>query len=281
MKLTGLRLAALLVVLSGAVAALVIPSPLVAAGKNRAGVIVRHSDGTVRDMCVFFDEEEISGYELLERSGITFEAESYGTDHAICKIGSEGCSPSHGEDCLKCKEPNAWSYYLRNAGDSTWGYSSVGADRRNVHNGYLDGWSWGEGSQAPKPPAVPFSDVCPAAAATTTAPHDDSPSSRSTNAPRAPGSSQTQPDTSASDDGKDGAPNESPSAEVSVDLKSSSPDPEDDNSRGDSDGKDQALAGDDESGPRDYLTFVAFALIFAVAAAALYFMRRRRARSDT
>ena len=39
---------------------------------NQAGLVVVHGDGTTTSRCVNFESESISGYELLERSGLTF-----------------------------------------------------------------------------------------------------------------------------------------------------------------------------------------------------------------
>ncbi|MDQ7028470.1 MAG: hypothetical protein Q9O62_01170 [Ardenticatenia bacterium] len=44
--------------------------PATAQEPNRAGVVVQHGDGTVRAACVLFPEPEISGAELLRRSGL-------------------------------------------------------------------------------------------------------------------------------------------------------------------------------------------------------------------
>jgi hypothetical protein len=270
-----------MLILSAALGVVVLPSsPAGGGGANRAGVVVRQSDGTVRDMCVFFEQDEISGYELLERSGLTFEAEDYGTRHAICKIGNDGCSPSKGEDCLECRKPDAWSYYLRNKGDTTWVYSQVGADDRNVRDGYIDGWSWGEGSQAPKPPAIPFSDVCPATATSTTAPR---PVPASGGPSGSGGGSLPTGDGSVTAGGSDNRTGTTETERLEIE-DGTSPEPSDEASPSETDGERNEAresTDSDDTEPASYLMFGGFALVFALIAAALYFMRRRRAQSDT
>ncbi|MEX0875092.1 MAG: hypothetical protein WD179_09045 [Actinomycetota bacterium] len=224
-------------------------------------------------MCVFFDEAEITGYELLKRSGIDFEDEPFGYGHAICKIGPDGCDTSEGEDCF-CDKSNSWGYYIRNSNDASWALSSLGADARKVRDGYLDGWSWGANGAQPKPPALKFGDVCPAAATGSRPDENPAPTQKngtdSLPATGDPSDSQERDDEATSPD--DDEPAGPPSAEVSVTLASDSPAPTSAND-------DQAASGSlDDAEPRNYLTFAGFIAAFALAATAAYFMRRRRVR---
>jgi hypothetical protein len=254
--------------------------PIGAATKNRAGVVVRQGDGSARAMCVFFDEAEISGYELLERSGIEFQ-DSRGEffSRAICKIGPDGCDTSQGGPCF-CDGSKSWNYYIRNKGDSTWGHSSLGPDERNVKDGYLDGWSWGANGGAPQPPSVAFSDVCPASATSTSAPQPVPPSGGTS------GGSNNGP---GSDDGSNaagGSENRTGRTETErLELEDgTSPQP---SAEGSPSAKNserieaQEATDDDDTEPANYLMFGGFGLVFALMAAGLYVMRRRRAQSDT
>lgn len=231
-------------------------------------------------MCVFFDEVEITGYELLERSGIEFQ-DSRGEffARAICKIGPDGCDTSQGGKCF-CDSSKSWNYYLRNKGDSTWGHSSLGPDERKVKDGYLDGWSWGANGGAPQPPSIAFSDVCPAAATSTSTP-PPAPGSGGTNGGNTyvPPSDGGSDNANRSDDGVGSTETErleisnSPSSEPPEEVSPSATDGERNEA--------QESTDEDDTEPASYLMFGGFALVFALIAAALYFMRRRRAQSDT
>ncbi len=48
-----------------------------AKGPNRAGIVVQFGNGSVVQSCVTFSEPSISGWELLNRSGLTVYAEDY------------------------------------------------------------------------------------------------------------------------------------------------------------------------------------------------------------
>ncbi len=231
-------------------------------------------------MCVFFDEEEISGYELLVRSGFDFEDENFGYGHAICKIGPDGCDTSQGQDCF-CDKSKSWNYLTRNKGDPTWDLSPVGADSRDVRDGDLDGWSWGPNGSPPKPPAMPFSDVCPAAAAATSTPRTVPPSGgKSGGGGDSPPSSAGRSDP---DGGSDPAAGRTETARLELE-DGISPEPSAGSSPKSTNGERttaQESTDSDDTEPASYLMFGGFALGFAVLATALYFMRRRRAQSDT
>lgn len=128
---------------------------------NRAALIVRFGDGRVETRCVAFDEDRISGHELLERSGLELQVRYEGAGAAVCAIEADGCPPgdcfcrcSGGEDCVY------WSYWHQQDGE--WQYAVLGATSYQVMDGQVDGWSWGPGSvtQAISPPPVSFEDVC-------------------------------------------------------------------------------------------------------------------------
>ena len=121
---------------------------------NRAGLVVVFGNGDVVTRCVSFPEAHITGYQLLERSGLTFEADFDPNLGAfICGIESEGCPKT---DC-QCKVPDYWSYWHRD--ETGWVYSTLGASKFVVLPGKIDGWVWGKGHS--QPPRVSFEDVCP------------------------------------------------------------------------------------------------------------------------
>lgn len=129
---------------------------------NRAGLVVRFGDGSVRSVCVSFAEEQISGLELLARSGISYIAQQGGIGAAVCKIGDEGCNfPA--EDCF-CRREGArtiyWAYQIQV--DGAWRYSNLGASNVRVRNGDVQGWAWGQGdsSGGAMPPLLSFAQIC-------------------------------------------------------------------------------------------------------------------------
>jgi LPXTG-motif cell wall-anchored protein len=130
-----------------------------AKAKNRAGVVVRLSDGELRKMCVFFDEPSITGSDLLERAGLDTETDSSPLGTAVCKIGTTGCGSG---DCF-CRYPVFWGYWTRDGASRSWRFSDVGSSDRKVVDGSLDGWSWGRDGK-PAPPKIAFEDACPASA---------------------------------------------------------------------------------------------------------------------
>lgn len=158
---------------------LLLAIPLLAAARlqdgapNRAAVVVRVGDDEVETRCVIFDEETISGQELLARSGLDLVLDVSGAGVFVCSVAGEGCPAS---DCLcQCRgEPcSYWSYWRWQEGE--WQYAGLGAAATQVSDGTVDGWSWGPGSVtsaiAP-PPVASFEDVCaaPAVAAPAVAP---------------------------------------------------------------------------------------------------------------
>ncbi len=138
---------------------------------NRAGLVVRFGDGSFITHCVEFGESQISGYDVLMRSGLNAVAAfNSGQGAAVCAIEGTGCPV---ESCLTCDTPNYWSYWRFVEG--AWVYSPVGASAHTVYNGDVEGWSWGAGDP---PPEVPFHQICaspPPASTDTPAPPTDTP----------------------------------------------------------------------------------------------------------
>ncbi len=127
---------------------------------HRAGLVIVHGDGRVVTRCVAFDDETISGVDLLRRSGLSLVLSSYGgLGYGVCAIDGEGCAS--GQDCFcQCRSNpcNYWTYSHRQA-DGSWAISGLGASAWQLHDGDVDGWVWGDGSVAP--PALALSDICP------------------------------------------------------------------------------------------------------------------------
>ncbi len=132
-----------------------------AADENRAAVVVAYGDGLVSTQCVSFVEPELTGFELLQRSGLGIVVEDQAAGAVVCRIDGTGCPADDcfcqcrgGADCIY------WSYWhLLN---NEWAYSAAGSSIYRVADGDVDGWAWGPGSitEAIPPPSLIFEDVC-------------------------------------------------------------------------------------------------------------------------
>jgi hypothetical protein len=137
---------------------------------QRAGLVVHYSDGSVVRACIAFGEDEISGLELLERSGLPIVTQSGGIGAAVCKIGPDGCDyPSEACFCERSGSRSIyWAFYTLDAGE--WRYASLGAANVPVRDGDVHGWAWGAGDSrsGALPPTINFTAVCAAPTATAT-----------------------------------------------------------------------------------------------------------------
>lgn len=144
---------------------LLLPAQIQGQTTNRAGIVVRFSDGRVQTSCVSFKTESISGLDLLQRTGLDVIAQSSGGGAAVCKIGGDGCAfPA--EPCF-CKfgggqQGQYWAYWRLNG--AAWQYAAQGASSIRVTNGDVNGWAWGTGSaqSGAQPPITTFEQICPA-----------------------------------------------------------------------------------------------------------------------
>lgn len=146
--------------LAGLTAALLAPQ-VWSQSQNRVALVIRDDTGGVYTQCIQFDEPQISGYDVLLRSGLEVAAEVQGMGALVCSIDGLGCSADNclcecqgGGDCVY------WSYWLRP--DDAWVYSAGGATQLMASDGDIQGWSWGPGSvtNAIPPPDISFGDVC-------------------------------------------------------------------------------------------------------------------------
>ncbi|PKO06295.1 MAG: hypothetical protein CVU41_07635 [Chloroflexi bacterium HGW-Chloroflexi-3] len=120
---------------------------------NKAGLAVTLPDGSTVLRCVEFTAKAISGFELLETSGLQLDTSfDPAKGNAICGIEGQGCKS---DNCF-CGMPNYWSYWHMDPQGGEWAYSQVGSNTHQVIAGSVDGWSWGD-----QPPAlVSFDEIC-------------------------------------------------------------------------------------------------------------------------
>jgi hypothetical protein len=160
LKGKAIRLCALIVVWL-ALAAL--PAGAAADEANRAGLVILFGDGRVESRCVAFEQEEITGAELLAHSGLHMIIDaSRGMGITVCSIEGVGCMyPTEACFC-QCMGGGAcayWNYFYRDPGETEWIYSALGAVLRKVRPGAVEAWVWGDG-QTPPPADLDFEDVC-------------------------------------------------------------------------------------------------------------------------
>jgi hypothetical protein len=143
-------------------------SPAAQAG-SRAALVVVHADGSVRMACVSFDEPQLTGAQLLSRSGFQYSEDAGNAmGIMICSIDGEGCDFPQSSCLCRCETPGEctyWSYFNR-TNEGGWVYSPLGPSGRAVADGDVDAWVWlsgtGPGGPASSPvPDISFADVCP------------------------------------------------------------------------------------------------------------------------
>lgn len=188
-----------------ALAGLVSLVPAAAQRPNGGGLVIRHGDGTLVEIYVQFDEDSISGEELLNRSGLDVsEAPFGGLGAGVCSISGEGC-PSDNCYCKSYSNPAYyWRYYALQGGG--WQEQPRGPSSRTLRDGDVDGWSWTAGDA--NLPDVTIDDIAAAngvdrnapdptaiATATTIPPTDtpEPPPTATTAPPTAPTATQAPP----------------------------------------------------------------------------------------
>ena len=120
---------------------------------NHAGVVIVFPDGT-ETYCVEFAEDELSGAELLQRTGLPLVLSGFGgLGSGVCRIDNVGCSDP-GNCFCQCQGADChyWTYFELD-GDA-WRFRQTGASQRRVHDGDVDGWVWGNGRTPPGAAAI-------------------------------------------------------------------------------------------------------------------------------
>ena len=159
-----------LVVVAGALMGAPVVPPLQAQGPTQIGLVVQHRDGRTVTRCVTSDRPELTGYDVLQASGLELSVEPNGMGMGICLIDGAGCRVPQ-QSCF-CGENGDlsvyWSYWQQR--DGAWTYSQMGAANTVLRHGAVEGWAWGPGTvnAAPPPPLIPFADICAQATATPT-----------------------------------------------------------------------------------------------------------------
>jgi energy-coupling factor transport system substrate-specific component len=130
---------------------------------NRAGVVARFGDGSVRTACVDLGtEDQITGEELLRRAGLAPVMEYSSLGGIVCSIDGQGCGYPQQACWCQCKGDPCiyWQYY--HLVDGVWTYATIGASSHMVQAGDVDGWSWGAGEEEEglRPPLISLETIC-------------------------------------------------------------------------------------------------------------------------
>ncbi len=168
-------------------------APALAQGPSiRAGLIVEYGNGDVDALCIDLDGEGVTGVDLLQASGLAVGMQSSGLGMQICQIGDVGCEPGREACWCRClSNPcSYWTYFQWK--DGAWSYAPLGASRRQVTDGDVDAWVWGDGKTLPvSSPDLACAPEAPADAATAepAVAATAGPSTAATSAPSAAGAS--------------------------------------------------------------------------------------------
>lgn len=110
-----------------------------------AGLVIRHGNGKIVYVYVPFSGAQISGAELLARSGLPIEVSpAAGLGEEVCEIQQEGCPPSNCW-CKSYASPAYYWHYYRLDSSGNWVYQQQGPTTTVVRDGDVDGWSWTAG----------------------------------------------------------------------------------------------------------------------------------------
>ncbi len=129
-------------------------------GEHHAGLVIRDQQGELSYAYVAFSEPEISGLELLKRSGAAVVTVGFGgLGEGVCSIQNAGCDVTECQRRL-CQGPRAddpfWQSFRQQApGD--WRTHMLGASMARVKDGEIHGWSW-TGTE-PNLPAVTLEEI--------------------------------------------------------------------------------------------------------------------------
>jgi hypothetical protein len=150
----------------------------IADGPYQVGLVVVLGDGQVETYCLAFEEDVITGADLLARSGLDVVIDpSSGMGPTVCQIEGLGCAyPSEACFC-QCTGGGGciyWNYFYRGAFEGgteaeavspDWVYSALGVASRKVSPGEVEAWVWGDG-HSPPADELDFEAICAALTAT-------------------------------------------------------------------------------------------------------------------
>lgn len=109
---------------------------------KQAALVVQFGDGRVETRCITFEEDEIRGTDLLDRSGLEMVVDvSSGLGVTVCQIEGQGCAYPTEHcfcQCMGGGECAYWNYFFRETGEGPWSYSALGAALRKIGDGSVE-----------------------------------------------------------------------------------------------------------------------------------------------
>ncbi|TMF11942.1 MAG: hypothetical protein E6I37_08055 [Chloroflexi bacterium] len=130
---------------------------------HHAALVIQHASGSVITRCVAFAEDQITGLQLVERSGVQYDAQGFGSmGSAMCQLDREPSTVPPG--CFGSGP--YWQYFHRRGG--SWQTSALGASSSTLHDGDVDGWRYAVGANQ-APGIAAFASICGAPAPSTAA----------------------------------------------------------------------------------------------------------------
>jgi len=151
-----LRRLAVALAVAGAIAVPAAHAPSAcAASAHHAALIIDTGDQVVR-RCVGFDEDSITGKDVLDRANVDPVYSDKYSDAFICSLLGVGNDQAH---CPNSDPAKNWVYWEAKSGDPTFTKPGQAASRTDVHDGDVEGWTW---ANATPPPYSSTASVCPA-----------------------------------------------------------------------------------------------------------------------
>ncbi|MDP8243031.1 MAG: hypothetical protein P9L94_03040 [Candidatus Hinthialibacter antarcticus] len=117
--------------------------------ENQAGLVINHLDGSRTVRVVDFYGETLTGFQLLQQSGLDLVAAHYSFGSAVCAIDGEGHPSDNCFGDFSASDPT-WALHDLNANDE-WVSSAVGVGDRLVYGGQVQGWLFGQWGDSPQP----------------------------------------------------------------------------------------------------------------------------------
>jgi hypothetical protein len=144
-----------------------------ASSAHHAALVVEHGNGVVIRVCVSFSGAQITGEELLQRSGIEYSTQPFGGNgDAVCQVDNE---PAGYTNCFQ--DGKFWAMFVSRS-DRTWAYSLQGVSTAEFGDGDAEGFRY-QSQSGSSPPGASPAGVCPAPVPATPVPRPTSASAAS------------------------------------------------------------------------------------------------------
>jgi hypothetical protein len=116
-------------------------------GAGHAYVVVQHLNGSTVQRCVAFSGAAIDGKQLMDRSGINYETQTFSFGLGVCAVDHE---PAQFTQCFPQGAPY-WSLFVEQSG--AWTAAQTGFDQITLHDKDALGWRYVPAAdQTPSPP---------------------------------------------------------------------------------------------------------------------------------